>query len=200
MGNDFSDRDLIMCIPRVNLYFICVLLSQNKSLHNELAEKDRQLKTVETKLNNLKKQMENKSKSHEELQQEIKNLKRKMATDSKACSQFEAEVNELKMERENVQRQHDDEMKNLQKDFEAKTVSEAELYEEVQKLKLTADEAVKKQKETEIKCQHKTAEMVALMEKHKNQYDKMVEEKDAELEQQRKKEMEKIANRTSLVR
>ncbi|KAK1152650.1 synaptonemal complex protein 1 [Acipenser oxyrinchus oxyrinchus] len=170
----------------------------NKSLHNELAKKDRQLKTVETKLNNLKKQMENKSKSHEELQQEIKNLKRKIATESKECSQFEAEVNELKMEHENVKRQHDEEIKNLKKDFEAKAVSEAELYEEVQKLKLTADEAVKKQKETEIKCQHKTAEMVALMEKHKKQYDRMVEEKDAELEQQRKKEMEKIANKTSL--
>lgn len=39
-----------MCIPRVNLYFICVLLPQNKSLHNELAKKDRQLKTVETKV------------------------------------------------------------------------------------------------------------------------------------------------------
>lgn len=38
---------------------------------------------------------------------------------------------------------------------------------QLQKLKFTVDEAVKKQRETEIKCQHKTAEMVALMEKHK---------------------------------
>lgn len=35
------------------------------------------------------------------------------------------------MEHENVQRQHDEEMKNLKKDFEAKVVSEAELYEKV---------------------------------------------------------------------
>nr|XP_029501511.1 synaptonemal complex protein 1-like [Oncorhynchus nerka]XP_029501512.1 synaptonemal complex protein 1-like [Oncorhynchus nerka] len=40
--------------------------------------------------------------------------------------------------------------------------------------------------------------MVALMEKHKNQYDKMVDEKDAELDEKKRKDMEATANRTSL--
>ncbi|RMB88942.1 hypothetical protein DUI87_34708 [Hirundo rustica rustica] len=43
------------------------------------------------------------------------------------------------------------------------------------------DEATMIQRETDIRCQHKITEMVALTEKYKNEYDKMVEEKDAEL-------------------
>lgn len=38
---------------------------------------------------------------------------------------------------------------------------------QVEKAKVIADEAVKLQKEIDKRCQHKIAEMVALMEKHK---------------------------------
>lgn len=38
---------------------------------------------------------------------------------------------------------------------------------QVQKLKVTAAEAVKNKEDAELKCQHKIADMVALMEKHK---------------------------------
>lgn len=38
---------------------------------------------------------------------------------------------------------------------------------QVQKLKLTTAEAVKNKEDAELKCQHKIADMVALMEKHK---------------------------------
>lgn len=39
--------------------------------------------------------------------------------------------------------------------------------EQVEKHKLTAVEAIKNKEETELKCQQKIADMVALMEKHK---------------------------------
>lgn len=38
---------------------------------------------------------------------------------------------------------------------------------QVEKHKLTAVEAIKNKEETELKCQQKIADMVALMEKHK---------------------------------
>ncbi|KAF3837509.1 hypothetical protein F7725_004973 [Dissostichus mawsoni] len=55
----------------------------------------------------------------------------------------------------------------LLKEFEAKSTLAAELEIEVQKLKSTAAEATKNKEDTELKCQHQIADMVALMEKHK---------------------------------
>uniref|UniRef100_A0A3B5PXL3 Synaptonemal complex protein 1 n=1 Tax=Xiphophorus maculatus TaxID=8083 RepID=A0A3B5PXL3_XIPMA len=85
------------------------------------------------------------------------------------------------------------------KDLESKSVLTAELENEVQKLKLTTAEAVKNKEDAELKCQHKIADMVALMEKHKSQYDRMVEEKDMELHKNKKKETEAVARAESLL-
>ena len=46
---------------------------------------------------------------------------------------------------------------------------------------MTAESAIQTEKKTDIACQNKIAEMVMCMEKHKHQYSKMVDEKDAEL-------------------
>ncbi|KAF3690151.1 Synaptonemal complex protein 1 [Channa argus] len=73
-----------------------------------------------------------------------------------------------------------------------------QIINKVQKLRLTTAEAVKNKKDAELNCQHKIADMVALMEKHKNQYDRMVEEKDAELQENKKKDSEAVAYRKSL--
>ncbi|EMP29792.1 Synaptonemal complex protein 1 [Chelonia mydas] len=127
--------------------------------------------------NNLKKQIENKTKYNEELQQE---------------------VNKLQLELENVSRQHKETVDSYQKEIEAKNITEEKLIEKVEKMRLIADEAVILQKEIDIRCQHKIAEMVALMEKHKHQYDKMVEEKDTELELCKTKEQEQMSVKQSL--
>ncbi|XP_052358163.1 synaptonemal complex protein 1 isoform X2 [Oncorhynchus keta] len=146
-------------------------------LQAELSKKDKQMKAVESKLSNLKIKLESKTKIQDEYQKEI---------------------NKLKEESENVQRSNEEECKNLLDDLETKATSEAELQKKVKKLHLTATDAVKSKEDTEIKCQNKIADMVALMEKHKNQYDKMVDEKDAELDEKKRKDMEATANRTSL--
>ncbi|RMB88938.1 hypothetical protein DUI87_34704 [Hirundo rustica rustica] len=80
-----------------------------------------------------------------------------------------------------MNKQHKEAVDIYQKDIESRKVNENKLQEEVEKMKLLYDEATMIQRETDIRCQHKITEMVALMEKHKNEYDKMVEEKDAEL-------------------
>ncbi|KAF3856640.1 hypothetical protein F7725_017363 [Dissostichus mawsoni] len=57
---------------------------------------------------------------------------------------------------------------SLRKKFEIKLKAQEEYQKEVQKLKSTAAEATKNKEDTELKCQHQIADMVALMEKHKD--------------------------------
>ncbi|NXX53634.1 SYCP1 protein, partial [Scopus umbretta] len=169
-----------------------------RSIENEISRKEKQLKILENKLNNLKKQVENKAKCIEELQQENKVLKKKITAESKKTSIFEGKVNKLQLEMENMNKQHKETVDVYQKDIETKKVNENKLLEEVEKMRLLADEATITQRETDIRCQHKITEMVALMEKHKHEYDKMVEEKDTELQLYKMKEKEQLSSKRSL--
>ncbi|NXO54311.1 SYCP1 protein, partial [Aramus guarauna] len=169
-----------------------------KNIENEISRKEKQLKILENKLNNLKKQVENKTKCIEELQQENKTLKKKITAESKKTSIYEGKVNKLQLEMENMNKQHKETIDIYQKDIETKTVNENKLLEEIEKMRLLADEATITQRETDIRCQHKITEMVALMEKHKHEYDKMVEEKDTELKLYKIKEQEQLSSKRSL--
>ncbi|NWX20373.1 SYCP1 protein, partial [Aegotheles bennettii] len=169
-----------------------------KSIENEISRKEKQLKILENKLNNLKKQVENKTKCIEELQQENKVLKKKITAESKKTSIYEGKVNKLQLEMENMNKQHKETVDIYQKDIETKKENENKLLEEVEKMRLLADEATTTQRETDIRCQHKITEMVALMEKHKHEYDKMVEEKDTELKLYKMKEQEQLSSKRSL--
>ncbi|NXN58081.1 SYCP1 protein, partial [Rynchops niger] len=169
-----------------------------KSIENEISRKEKQLKILENKLNNLKKQVENKTKCIEELQQENKALKKKITAESKKISIYEGKVNKLQLEMENMNKQHKETVDIYQKDIETQKVNENKLLEEVEKMRLLADEATITQRETDIRCQHKITEMVALMEKHKHEYDKMVEEKDTELKLYKIKEQEQLSSKRSL--
>ncbi|XP_005447175.1 synaptonemal complex protein 1 [Falco cherrug] len=169
-----------------------------KSIENDISRKEKQLKILENKLNNLKKQVENKTKCIEELQQENKVLKKKITAESKKTSIYEGKVNKLQLEVENMNKQHKEAVDIYQKDIETKKVNENKLLEEVEKMRLLADEATITQRETDIKCQHKITEMMALMEKHKHEYDKMVEEKDTELKLYKIKEQEQLSSKRSL--
>ncbi|NWH46788.1 SYCP1 protein, partial [Fregata magnificens] len=169
-----------------------------KSIENEISRKEKQLKILENKMNNLKKQVENKTKCTEELQQENKVLKKKITAESKKASIYEGKVNKLQLEMENMNKQHKETLDIYQKDIETKKVNENKLLEEVEKMRLLADEATITQRETDVRCQHKITEMVALMEKHKHEYDKMVEEKDTELKLYKIKEQEQLSSKRSL--
>ncbi|XP_071884413.1 synaptonemal complex protein 1 isoform X1 [Anas platyrhynchos] len=169
-----------------------------KSIENEISRKERQLKILDNKLNNLKKQVENKTKYIEELQQENKVLKKKMTAESKKTSIYEGKVNKLQLEMENMKNQHKETVDMYKREIEAKRVTENKLLQEVEKMKLLADEATVTQREMDIRCQHKITEMMALMEKHKHEYDKMVEEKDTELKLCKIKEQEQLSLKRTL--
>ncbi|XP_069797523.1 synaptonemal complex protein 1 isoform X2 [Narcine bancroftii] len=152
-----------------------------KNLQNEVKKKEKLLKTMESKLNSLKKQLENKNISAEELNQENKSLKIKFIEETKQSSVYKTERNQLNLELTHLSKKNEETIQGLQKEIEELNLEKEKLTEEAKTLKITAETTLKTQKETEIMCQNKITEMVTLMEKHKHQYDKMVDEKDAEL-------------------
>ncbi|XP_056414334.1 synaptonemal complex protein 1 isoform X2 [Hyla sarda] len=171
---------------------------KKKLFENEFLKKEKQQKTLENKLSTLKKQVENKNKTIEELQQENRSLKRKIKEGCQQCSVLEAEVNELQAQTENSRIQQERDISSMQLEIANSKTKEETLHQEVERLKLSSEEALRLQRETDIKCQHKIAEMMALMEKHKHQYDKLLEQKDAELAGLRVREQEIAAARDSL--
>ncbi|XP_064138454.1 synaptonemal complex protein 1 isoform X2 [Loxodonta africana] len=178
------------------------LRNELESVREELKKKGDEVKCKldksEENCNNLRKQVENKSKHIEELQQENKALKRKNTAESKQLNVYEIKVSKLELELESVKQKLEEMTDSYQKEIEDKKTSEENLLGEVEKAKTIADEAVKLQKEIDIRCQHKIAEMVALMEKHKHQYDKIVEERDSELGLYKSKEQEQSSVKASL--
>ncbi|KFQ55645.1 Synaptonemal complex protein 1 [Nestor notabilis] len=179
-------------------------LRQNElaSLKEKMAKKGEEIKSKlderEENLNTLKKQVENKNKCIEELQQENKVLKKKITAESKKTSIYEGKVNKLELEMENMNKQHKEKIDIFEKEVETKKVNESKLLEEVERMKLLVHEAAAVQRETDIRCQHKITEMVALMEKHKHEYDKMVEEKDTELKLYKVKDQEQFSSKRAL--
>uniref|UniRef100_A0A3Q2TIU6 Synaptonemal complex protein 1 n=1 Tax=Fundulus heteroclitus TaxID=8078 RepID=A0A3Q2TIU6_FUNHE len=167
-------------------------------LQEDIAEKEKRIKSMEAKLQNLRKKLENKCKAQEEFQKENKALKKQIAKETAKSNHLEIMINKLQAESKDLKTLKDDNYQKMLKDLESKSVLTAELENEVQKLKLTTSEAIKNKEDAEFKCQHKIAEMVALMEKHKSQYERMVEEKDTELDKNKKKETEAVARAKSL--
>ncbi|KAJ8260431.1 hypothetical protein GJAV_G00182020 [Gymnothorax javanicus] len=167
----------------------------SKTLQNELTRKEKQMKALEVKINALKARIETKTKVHEDCVKENKDLEKQVATVNEECSKLESKVKELKGELESAAVHHSEELKGA---VETHRSSEAELQEKLERLQLSAAVAVRSKEETELTCQHKITEMVALMDKHKSQYDKMLGEKDAELDEKRKKEAQIQAEKQAL--
>nr|XP_055069068.1 synaptonemal complex protein 1 [Misgurnus anguillicaudatus]XP_055069069.1 synaptonemal complex protein 1 [Misgurnus anguillicaudatus] len=153
------------------------LKESGKHSKKELQMKDKQIKTLESKLTNLKTKLETKTKAHEE------------------CIK---EITALKDESDGAKKLYKEELQKLCSDLKEKSTSEAQLNLDVEKLKKAAIEALKNKEDTETKCQLKISDMVALMERHKHEYDKMVEEKDAELSDKRMREAEINASKALL--
>ncbi|XP_061567184.1 synaptonemal complex protein 1-like [Cololabis saira] len=167
-------------------------------MQTEMTKNEKCIKALEAKLSSLKKKNEIKYKAQEECKQENKMLKKQIAKGISKSSELEKMIDRLEEECQNYKTLKDNDQQKLLKDLKSKSTFAAELENEVKRLRLTAAEAVQNKEDLELKCQHKIAEMVALMERHKSQYDRMVEEKDRELDENKKKEMETVAHAKSL--
>ncbi|XP_030077087.1 synaptonemal complex protein 1 isoform X1 [Microcaecilia unicolor] len=171
------------------------LQQENKTLKKKIAADSKQCSAQEAEVTQLKAKLENirlqSEKSSNSYQKEINE---RSLTEEK----LREEVTQLKTKLENIRLQFEKSNDSLQKEIKERSFTEEKLRGEAERMKVIADDAQKMQKETDIRCQHKIAEMVALMEKHKHQYDKMVEEKDTELGLYKAKEQETISTKVSL--
>ncbi|XP_008278563.1 synaptonemal complex protein 1 [Stegastes partitus] len=170
----------------------------HEDLQKKFAEKEKRIKNVEAKLGDVRKQFQIKFKAQAEYKNEDKMLTKQEGKEVAKSSQFKIMIKRLQEESQNLKRLKKDEHQKVLKDVESKSNLIAELENEIQKLGSTAAEAIKNKEDTELKCQQKIADMVALMEKHKSQYDRMLDEKDAELDKKKTKEMEAVAQVKSL--
>nr|XP_020479704.1 synaptonemal complex protein 1 isoform X2 [Monopterus albus] len=169
-----------------------------EQMRKDITEKEKRIKAVETKLCKLRKKIEMTRNAQEKYQKENKMLKKQIAKETMKSSQLETMIKSLHEESQNIKRLNEEDHQKLLKELESKSAFTADLENEVKKLRLTEAEAIKNKEDAELRCQHKIADMVTLMEKHKSQYDRTIEAKDAELEENKKKEMEAVAQRNSL--
>ncbi|XP_051752367.1 synaptonemal complex protein 1 [Ctenopharyngodon idella] len=134
----------------------------------------------------------------EQLRESGKGAKKELLMKDKKIKAFESKMSKLKEDSDDLKKRHIEELQKIRSDLEGMSTAEEQLKLEVQNLKQTAMEALKSKDDTEMKCQQKISDMVALMERHKHEYDKMVEEKDAELSEKRMREAEVNASKASL--
>ncbi|XP_075881103.1 synaptonemal complex protein 1 isoform X2 [Nelusetta ayraudi] len=163
-----------------------IVAFQFERLENEIRGKEKQIATADTKLCFLKKKFDMKIRVQAEYQKENKVLKKQLMKQTSKSSHLEIEIDSVQEELQNLRRLNEENHVKLSKDLDSKSQVVAELSEEVERLRWAEAEAVKNKDEMELKCQHKIADMVALMEKHKNQYDRIVEGKDAQLSENKK--------------
>ncbi|XP_051931041.1 synaptonemal complex protein 1 [Hippocampus zosterae] len=166
-------------------------------LQEKVVQTEGQIKAAEVKCSYLMKKIGAHRKAGE-YQKEIKKLKTQMAKELVKYSELENKMTSLYDESNNQKRQLEEKHQKLVEELHEKSSFAADLDNKIKELRLTTDEAIKSKEDAEHKCQHKTADIVALMEKHKNQYDRMVKEKDAELDEMRKRETEAISCRVAL--
>nr|XP_057910558.1 synaptonemal complex protein 1 isoform X2 [Doryrhamphus excisus] len=205
-GENQQLREEVLAIPALikgQCEEKCIMLQKNmddnyEHIQKKVTKTESRVKAAETKLSNLKKKIGTNRRAQGEYQKEIKMLKKQMAKEIEKSSQLENKVSNLHKESQNLKRQHQEKHQKLLQDLKSTSSVAADLDNKILHLRSATAEAIKSKEDAELKCQHKTADMVALMEKHKSQYDRMVEEKDAELDMTKKREMEAVACRKSL--
>ncbi|XP_056606366.1 synaptonemal complex protein 1 isoform X2 [Triplophysa dalaica] len=171
-------------------------------LSTKIAGQDEESKNAQEMLKesgkNSKKELQMKDKQIKSLEAKLTNLKTKLDTKAKAFEECLKDISTLRDESDNAKKLHKEELQKICSDLKEKSTFEAQLNVEVGKLKQTAIEATRSKEDTETKCQQRISDMVALMERHKHEYDKMIEEKDAELSDKRMREAEVNASKALL--
>nr|XP_061814020.1 synaptonemal complex protein 1-like [Nerophis lumbriciformis] len=170
---------------------------QYEDLQEKVKQAERQLKAAEAKCSSVKNKIGCYRKAGE-YQKEVKTLKIQIEKELGRNIQLEKKMTSLNEESRIMKIKLEEKIQKLHEEFQAKSSLADELDNEIKELRLTTAEAVKSKEDAELNCEHKTADVVALMEKHKSQYDLAVKEKDAELDERKKSETEALGSRKSL--
>ncbi|XP_032942755.1 synaptonemal complex protein 1 isoform X4 [Catharus ustulatus] len=199
-----KNEQLTVCLNELSLEKEHIAQDKN-DVAAELKKLQEKLEDSKKKEENTKQFVINLEEANGQLRNELESLKEKMAKTGEEIQskldEKEENVNNLKKQMENKTKCFEDlqqENKVLKKKITADS-KKISIYEgKVEKMRLLYEEATVIQRETDIRCQHKITEMVALMEKHKNEYDKMVEEKDAELRVYKIKQQKQLSSERAM--
>ncbi|KAF3837501.1 hypothetical protein F7725_004965 [Dissostichus mawsoni] len=147
-------------------------------IQQQFVSRSSSVKAVEENLKKavkLTKQIQRLEEENQGLREEVKSIENKSQEKCQETEilqkKFEANYERLEegiAEKEKQIKSVETKLRSLRKKFEIKLKAQEEYQKEVQKLKSTAAEATKNKEDTELKCQHQIADMVALMEKHKD--------------------------------
>ncbi|KAJ0068660.1 hypothetical protein NL108_010341 [Boleophthalmus pectinirostris] len=176
----------------------CELNSIKTTLHHKCQEIDILKKNLEENGENLLDEISKKERRIRVIEAKNKSLKKQVAKQTSKSSELQNAISNLQEENQSIKNVHEKERQKLLEDLQNKSAVARELEIEVKKLRSETEEAIRCQEDAELKCQNKITDMVTLMEKHKSQYDRMVEEKETELQANKEKEMKAVAHGKTL--
>ncbi|XP_072308202.1 synaptonemal complex protein 1 isoform X2 [Eucyclogobius newberryi] len=172
------------------------------SIKNTLHHKCQQIETLEKNLEengeNLQCEMSKKERRLRVIEAKNKSLTKQVTKQATKSTELQDVINNLQEENQSLIKEHEEERQKLLEDQQSKSAAARELEIQVQKLRSETEEAIRCREDAELKCQNKIADMVTLMEKHKSQYDRMVEEKEAELQANKENELKALAHGKTL--
>ncbi|XP_031552206.1 synaptonemal complex protein 1-like [Actinia tenebrosa] len=187
-----------------------------KKLRNEAQEKEKRTKSLEKKYENLQAQLGTKTKTIKELQQEVKSLKSKMTSQTKQSDKLEHQASSLSdqvknkneeikdlttqvalvlLKKSNDQQEatnksllsFEQKIESLKKELKEKEKKTIYLEEEAVKLKELSDQSVKDKDDAKKTFEQQMAELCSTLEKYKMENERIVAQKDRELNLMRQK-------------
>ncbi|XP_041352209.1 synaptonemal complex protein 1-like isoform X2 [Gigantopelta aegis] len=160
------------------------------SLTKEIKSKTQKMTDLEVKVKELKSEATHKNKQIKELEKEAKSLKSKLAAQVRATEEKDDTENGLREELDNLKSANQELEKQLNtatETAEKEQMSADDANKKVIEMKHNVEMALKEKQEAIQKCDLQFAEMMATLEKYKQENQKIVLQKEKELELLRSK-------------
>ncbi|XP_068711308.1 synaptonemal complex protein 1-like [Montipora foliosa] len=154
-------------------------------LKDELEEKNKNLETLEEKIRSLQDQLSAKTKQGKEVQQENKVLKSKVTSHTKQADKFENQRSKLSSELTSCKDQIKElreKLKTIKEELTEKSKELEKVEEQVKGIKEEKDKAVQEKEDIQNSSEKQMTELCATLEKYKLENEKIVAQKERELE------------------
>ncbi|XP_046580118.1 synaptonemal complex protein 1-like isoform X2 [Haliotis rubra] len=163
---------------------------QDKHLDKEIQSKTKQMSSLEGKHKDLKGEITTKNKQIRELEKEIKGLKSKLTSQVKSTECKSREYDELQEQMDTFKLEFDDMKSKLMisdDDLKMAKWREEQALKQMEEMKVKLENGLMEKKDTEERCEFQLSQMMATMEKYKQENGKIVQQKEKELELLRSK-------------
>ncbi|XP_067675629.1 synaptonemal complex protein 1-like [Haliotis asinina] len=163
---------------------------QDKYLDKEIQSKTKQMSSLEGKHKDLKGEIITKNKQIRELEKEIKALKSKLTSQAKSTECKSREYDKLQEAMDTLKLEFDDMKSKLMTsddDLKMAKLREEQAVKQMEDMKVKLESSLMEKKDAEERCEFQLSQMMATMEKYKQENGKIVQQKEKELELLRSK-------------